>query len=83
MDIEIPLGKRTKKYRFFEMLPGMLSYGAIILLIILPWVNPVLASIYLLTVILVAFVKAYGDSYRMISGRNNMERATKWTGVSV
>ena len=41
MDIEIPLGKRTKKYRFFEMLPGMLSYGAIILLIILSMVNPV------------------------------------------
>lgn len=77
MDIEIPLGKRTKKYRFFEMLPGMLSYGAIILLIILSIVNPVLASIYLLTVILVAFVKAMAISYRMISGRNNMERATR------
>ena len=77
MDIEIPLGKRTKKYRFFEMLPGMLSYGAIILLIILSMVNPVLASIYLLTVILVAFVKAMAISYRMISGRNNMERATQ------
>ena len=77
MDIEIPLGKRTKKYRFFEMLPGMLSYGAIILLIILSMVNPVLASIYLLTVILVAFVKAMAISYRMISGRNNMERATR------
>ena len=62
MDIEIPLGKRTKKYRFFEMLPGMLSYGAIILLIILSMVNPVLASIYLLTVILVAFVKAMAIS---------------------
>ena len=77
MDIEIPLGKRTKKYRFFEMLPGMLSYGAFILLIILSMVNPVLASIYLLTVILVAFVKAMAISYRMISGRNNMERATR------
>jgi hypothetical protein cdiviTM7_00321 len=77
MDIEIPLGKRTKKYRFFEMLPGILSYGAIILLIILSMVNPVLASIYLLTVILVAFVKAMAISYRMISGRNNMERATR------
>lgn len=77
MDIEIPLGKRTKKYRFFEMLPGMLSYGAIILLIILSMVNPVLASIYLLTVILIAFVKAMAISYRMISGRNNMERATR------
>ena len=82
MDIEIPLGKRTKKYRFFEMLPGLLSYGAIILLIILSIVNPVLASIYLLTIILVAFVKTIAISYRVVSGHRNMERASRvdWGG---
>ncbi|WP_369000461.1 glycosyltransferase family 2 protein [Candidatus Nanosynbacter sp. TM7-074] len=77
MDIEIPLGKRTKKYRFFEILPGLLSYGAIILLIILSIVNPVLASIYLLTIILVAFVKTIAISYRVVSGHRNMERASR------
>ena len=46
MDIEIPLGKRTKKYRFLEMLPGLLSYGAIVLLVVLSILSPVLASIY-------------------------------------
>lgn len=82
MDIEIPLGKRTKKYRFFEMLPGLLSYGAIILLIILSIVNPVLASIYLLTIILVAFVKTIAISYRVVSGHRNMERVSRvdWSG---
>lgn len=77
MDIEIPLGKRTKKYRFFEILPGLLSYGVIILLIILSIVNPVLASIYLLTIILVAFVKTIAISYRVVSGHRNMERASR------
>ena len=77
MDIEIPLGKRTKKYRFFEMLPGLLSYGAIILLIILSIVNPVLASIYFLPIILVAFVKTIAISYRVVSGHRNMERASR------
>lgn len=77
MDIEIPLGKRTKKYRFFEILPGLLSYGAIILLIILSIVNPVLASIYLLTIILVAFVKTIAISYSVVSGHRNMERASR------
>lgn len=77
MDIEIPLGKRTKKYRFFEILPGLLSYGAIILLILLSIVNPVLASIYLLTIILVAFVKTIAISYRVVSGHRNMERASR------
>ena len=50
MDLEIPLGKRTKKYRFFEILPGFFSYGAIILLIVLSIFNPLLASIYLLII---------------------------------
>lgn len=77
MDIEIPLGKRTKKYRFFEILPGLLSYGAIVLLILLSIVNPVLASIYLLTIILVAFVKTIAISYRVVSGHRNMERASR------
>jgi hypothetical protein cdiviTM7_00321 len=77
MDIEIPLGKRTKKYRFFEILPGLLSYGAIILLIILSIVNPILTSIYLLTIILVAFVKTIAISYRVVSGHRNMERASR------
>ena len=77
MDIEIPLGKRTKKYRFLEMLPGLLSYGAIVLLIILSIVSPVLASIYLLTIILIAFVKTIAISYRVVNGHNNMEKASK------
>ena len=34
-NLEIPQGKRTKAYRFFEILPGLISYGAIILLFIL------------------------------------------------
>ena len=82
MDIEIPICKSKKKYRFFEMLPGLLSYGAIILLIILSIVNPVLASIYLLTIILVAFVKTIAISYRVVSGHRNMERASRvdWSG---
>ena len=40
-DLEIPLGKRTKAYRFFEMLPALLSYGAILLLVtaeLLPYI---------------------------------------------
>ena len=77
MDLEIPLGKRTRRYRFLEILPSLLSYGAIILLLVLSALNPVLASIYLLTIILSTLVKVVGISYRMISGRNNMERVSR------
>lgn len=79
-DIEIPLGKRTRKYRFFEMLPAFLSYGAIIILIILSLVNPTLAAIYLLLIIITTLVKAIGIAYHTTVGRNRLEKAqrTDW-----
>jgi hypothetical protein len=39
-NIEIPQGKRTKFYRFFEILPAFLSYGAIVLMIVLSYFFP-------------------------------------------
>lgn len=76
MDLEIPLGKRTKRYRFLEMLPGLISYGAVILLVVLSLISPVAASAYLLMVILSALVKVVGICYRTITGRQNMERVS-------
>ena len=40
-NLEIPEGKRSKLYRFLEIMPGLISYGAIILLFLLSWLNPV------------------------------------------
>ena len=80
MDLEIPLGKRTKKYRFFEILPGFFSYGAIILLIVLSIFDPLLASIYLLIIILSTLVRSIGICYQVVGGRSMMEKAsnTDW-----
>ena len=75
MDLEIPVGKRKPFYRFLEMLPGMLSYGVIILLILLSIFNPLLASVYLLVLISMALIKIFGISYHMLVGRTNMEKA--------
>lgn len=77
IDIEIPLGKRTLKYRLFEMLPATLSYGAIILLIVLSVLSPALAAIYLLLVIVTLLVKAVGIAVHTIQGRNRLEAAQK------
>lgn len=76
-DIEIPLGKRTPKYRFFEMLPGILSYGMIILLIVLSLVSPLLASIYLLIVIVSMLVKSIGIAYHTVIGKNILDKSMK------
>ena len=50
-NLEIPQGKRTKLYRFLEILPGAISYGAIILLFVLSLIDPVLGAIYLFILI--------------------------------
>jgi len=76
-DIEIPLGKRTKAYRFFEMVPAIVSYGAIVLLVILSLINPLLATVYLLAVIITTLVKAVGIAYHTTMGRNNLEKAQR------
>lgn len=77
MDLEIPVGKRTRSYRFFEMLPGIVSYGAIILLVVLSIINPILAAIYLLTIILTMLVKVVGITYHMVAGRSKMDKMSK------
>lgn len=82
LDLELPLKKRTKQYRFFEMLPAILSYGMIILLVVLSLISPLIAAIYLLVVIITLFVKAFGIAAHTVAGRRRMEHAQRvdWHG---
>lgn len=66
--LEIPLGKRTKFYRFFEMLPAIISVGAIVALILLSVFSPVAASIFVLFLVIIMFVKALAMAFRTIQG---------------
>jgi len=75
IDLELPLKKRTRLYRFFEMLPGLLSYGMILLLIVLSLVSPLAAAVYLLLIIITVLVKAVGIAIHTITGRNQLNRA--------
>lgn len=75
IDLEIPLGKRKLSYRLFEMLPAVLSYGAIVLLVVLSIMSPLLAAIYLMLIIITLLVKAVGIAYHTIGGRNRLEKA--------
>lgn len=74
-DLELPLGKRTKLYRFFEILPGLLSYGALLLLVVLSLVNPLWASIYLLLVVITMFVKSLSINFNTLRGHKWLKAA--------
>ena len=81
-DLEIPLGKRKPLYRFFEMVPALVSYGAIVLLVVLSLVSPLLAAVYLLAVIITTLIKAIGIAYHTTKGRSKLEHAQRidWHG---
>ena len=74
-NLEIPQGKRKPLYRFLEILPGLISYGAIILLFVLSWVDPVLGAIYLFIMIAATLVKAISVAYRTVQGYEVMKKA--------
>ena len=74
-NLEIPTGKRKPLYRFLEILPGLISYGAIILLFLLSWLDPVLGAVYLFILIATTLVKAIAVAYRTVQGYEVIKRA--------
>lgn len=76
-NLEIPQGKRTSLYRLLEILPGLISYGAIILLFVLSWLDPVLGSIYLFIIIASTLVKAISVAYRTVQGYEVIKSAER------
>ena len=82
LSLEIPRGKRTRKYRFLEILPGAISYIGVILLFVLSYFNPILGAIYLIAIISATLVKAVGIAARTYGGFKTMKAAEKvdWRG---
>ena len=76
-DLEIPLGKRTRFYRTFEMLPGILSYFMVLLPVLLSFIHPLLGAVFIIVYIIIWFVKAIGMSFRTIQGYRRLERAQR------
>lgn len=76
-DIEIPVGKRTPMYRFFEMLPAILSYLMILAPFILSLFNPLLAAIFIIVYIISYFLKSIAMAIRTVQGYNTLQRAQR------
>ena len=84
-DLEIPLGKRSFKYRVLEILPGALSYSMILLLFVLSWVSPMVGSYYLLLIIAVTLVYGRVPAWQSLLPsllRRGIFRTTKHHGSS-
>jgi hypothetical protein len=89
-DIEIPYEKDRKGwYRFFEILPGSLSWGLLVLPIVLSFITITidqiqmsLAVIFILLYLLIYFVRAIGYSLRALQGYRTMRRHLRlsWSG---
>jgi hypothetical protein len=83
-DLEIPYEKdRHGHYRFFEILPGALSYTLIFLPFILALFNVTFAVFFILFYLLVFFVRSLAYSTRAIVGYLTMKRHLKldWNGL--
>lgn len=78
--IEIPVGKRTARYRFFEIFPALVSLGIIALLFGFSAISPIAGSIFLLIIVVGSVVKAIGTMFRTVQGYKmvNASCAINW-----
>lgn len=82
-DIEIPYEQdRHGWYRFFEILPGALSWILLFMPFILSFISATAAVIFVLIYLLVFFVRSVAYSIRALQGYFAMKKTLKldWTG---
>lgn len=80
-DIEIPYkNERGKRYRFFEILPGLLSWTMLFIPLILSIINVTFAAAFVLIYLLINFSRAAGVAVRSMHGFNILKqhRALNW-----
>src|ERR1017187_10516059 len=74
-DLEIPFEKDRKgHYRFFEILPGAISWTLLFMPLILSFINIAAAVIFILSYLLIYFVRSLGYYVRAISGYITMRQ---------
>lgn len=78
-DIEIPYEKdRHGHYRFFEILPGTLSYLLLLLPFILSLINVTLAAVFVLAYMLIYVVRGLGVAIRGIQAYRVLKQHQKY-----
>lgn len=78
LDIEIPYPKdRSLHYRFFEILPGAISWTILLLPFIFSLINPYLTAFFILGYLLLWLTKSVGLDIRAIQGYKIIKEQTK------
>lgn len=76
--IEIPYeNERSARYRFFEILPGALSWTLLSLPLLLSLINVTLAVFFILAYILIYFTRAMAVNIRALAGYRMMRQHEK------
>lgn len=76
-NLEIPLGRRTVFYRFFEIITPALTYLVLFLAVGLSIWNVLYGAIYILVMVTWAFVRGLGILYSTIVGRSAYDASLK------
>jgi cellulose synthase/poly-beta-1,6-N-acetylglucosamine synthase-like glycosyltransferase len=70
-DIEIPLAsERGARYRFFEILPGVLSWTMLFVPLILSLINITFAAVFILIYLLINFSRSIAAAIRALHGHS-------------
>lgn len=77
-DLEIPWADdRGRVYRFFEMLPGILSYTVLLLPVAISVFNTTLAAYFLIAYVLIWVMKSAAMSTRVLQGHSRLKQAAE------
>lgn len=77
-DIEIPYKEeKGRRYRFFEMLPGLITWTILIMPFLLSWLNPTLCVLLIITYLLIWFAKSAGLTLRSVQGLRIINQQSK------
>jgi cellulose synthase/poly-beta-1,6-N-acetylglucosamine synthase-like glycosyltransferase len=83
-DIEIPFAKdRNKRYRFFEALPGIVSWSMLALPFVLSLINVQVAAVFVLVYLLVNFCRAIAGGLRALQGFRIVGKHQKFDWLSM
>src|SRR3989344_6833466 len=77
-DIEIPFeGQRGGRYRFFEILPGAITWSILILPFVISIFNPRITVAFIIGYLLLWFIKSIGLNIRALQGYKLMQEHQK------